>query len=120
MERRQALRAHPIEDMCARVRTLKSNSGIRVTIRKIHCAYRVQNPRLVCAAGQDKLTNRIDNRLLLKAYQLWRRNSDTVPAHQSVGHWVRARSYRYQHLRYEEVSIRKKEAYDTQKRKREK
>jgi hypothetical protein len=66
--------------------------------------------------AKDKLTNRIDNcLLLLSARRLWHRNSaDTVPAHQSVGHWVRAQRHHYQHLRYEEVSIRKKEAQDTQ------
>jgi len=64
----------------------------------------------VYVVGQDKLPNRIaKNLLLLSARQQWHRNSaDTVPAHQSVGHWVRAQNHRYQHLRYEEESIRKK------------
>jgi hypothetical protein len=66
---------------------------------------------------QDKLTNRIANSLLLlSALPSWHRNSaDTVPAHQSVGHWVRAQSYRCQHLRHEEVSIRKRSTQHTER-----
>lgn len=70
--------------------------------------------------GQDKLTNRIANSfLLLSACHQWYRSSaDTVPAHQSVGHWVRAQNYRYRHLRYEEVSIRKRSTRTHGKRER--
>jgi hypothetical protein len=81
----------------------------------MHIEYTVQNARLVHVVVQDKLTNRIANSLLLlSALRSWHRNSaDTVPAHQSVGHWVRAQSYRCQHLRHEEVSIRKRSTQHT-------
>lgn len=73
----------------------------------------IQNTGLVYViVGRDKPTNRIANMLLLlSAHQQWHRNSaDMVPAHQTVGYWVRAQRNHYQHLRYKEVSIRKKKS----------